>query len=102
MDENSIEQTDKDKRWSQMERLVQAGLKKTEWESKKKQTVGAALQGLLSLKDLIGSALETIPQAALAWAGVCFAMQVGLSTGCKGYANVQGICKPDHRDEVKS
>lgn len=83
MDENSIEQTNKDKRWSQMERLVQAGLKKTEWESKKKQTVGtvgAALQGLLSLKDLIGSALETMPQAALAWTGVCFAIQVGLST----------------------
>ena len=80
MDENSIEQTDKDKRWSQMERLVQAGLKKTERESKMKQTVGAALQGLLSLKDLIGSALETIPQAALAWTGVCLAMQVGLST----------------------
>jgi len=80
MDENSIDQTDKDKRWSQMEWLVQAGLKKTEWESGKKQTVGAALQGLLSLKDLIGSALGTIPQAALAWAGVCFAMQVGLST----------------------
>ena len=80
MDENSIEQTDKDKRWSQMEQLVQAGLKKTEWESKKKQTVGAALQGPLALKDLIGSALETMPQAALAWAGVCFAMQVGLPT----------------------
>jgi hypothetical protein len=80
IDGNSIEQTDKDKRWSQMEQLVQAGLKKTERESKMKQTVGAALQGLLSLKDLIGSALETIPQAALAWTGVCFAMQVGLST----------------------
>lgn len=80
MDENSIEQTDKDKRWSQMERLVQAGLKKTERESKMKQTVGAALQGLLSLKDLIGSGRETTPQAALAWTGICFAMQVGLST----------------------
>jgi len=45
-----------------------------------KQTVSAALQGLLSLQDLISSTLETIPQAALAWMGVCFAMQVGLST----------------------
>jgi len=79
MDHNSIEQTDKDKRWSQMERLVQAGLEKTERESKMKQTVGAALQGLLSLKDQISSALQAIPQAALAWTGVCFAMQVGLS-----------------------
>jgi len=80
MDENYIEQRDKGKRWSQMELLIQAGLKKIERESEMKQTVGAALQGLLSLKDLIGSALETIPQAALAWTGVCFAMQVGLST----------------------
>ena len=63
-----------------MERLVQASLEKTEREGKMKQTVVVALQGLLSLKDLIGSALETIPQAALAWTGVCFAMQVGLST----------------------
>jgi len=80
VDENLIEQTDKTKRWSQMELLAQAGLQKTERESKIKETVGAALQGLLSLKDLIGSALETIPQAALAWTGVCFAMQVSLST----------------------
>jgi hypothetical protein len=77
---NSIEQTDNDKRGLQMEWLVQAGLGKTERESNIKQTVGAALQGVLSLKDLIGSALQTTPQAALAWTGVCFAMQVGLST----------------------
>ena len=102
MDENSIEQIDKEKRWSQMERLVQAALEKTEWESKLKHTVGAALQDLLSLKSLIGSALETIPQAAPAWTGVCFAMQVGLSLGCKGYANAQGIYKPDQRDKGKS
>jgi len=63
-----------------MELLVQAGLRKTEWESEMKENVGAALQGVLSLKELIGSALGTIPQAALAWTGVCFAMQVGLST----------------------
>ena len=80
MEQNSIEQADKNKRWSQMERLVQAGLEKTERESKMKQTVGAALQGLLSLKEQISSALQAIPQAALAWTGVCFAMQVGLST----------------------
>lgn len=80
MAKNSIEQTDNDKRWSQMEWLVQAGLEKTERESGIKQPVGAALQGVLSLKDLIGAALQTVPQAALAWTGVCFAMQVGLST----------------------
>lgn len=80
MDKNSIEQTDKAKRWSQMELLVEAGLKKTERESKMKETVGTAMQVVLSVKDLVGSALETIPQAALAWTGVCFAMQVGLST----------------------
>jgi hypothetical protein len=43
--ENSIAQTDTHKRWSQMEWLVQAGLKKTKGESRVKQTVGEAMQG---------------------------------------------------------
>jgi hypothetical protein len=40
-----------------------------------KQAVGEVMQGVLSMKDIIGSALQTVPQAALAWTGVCFAMQ---------------------------
>ena len=74
--ENAIEQTNLTTRRSQMEELVQAGLKKTEGEDKVKQVIGRAMQGVLSVKDIIGSALQPVPQAAIAWAGVCFALQV--------------------------
>jgi len=74
---NEIEHRDPRKRRSQMEELVQAGLKKTEGEDKVKQVIGEAMQGVLSVKDIIGSALQPVPQAALAWTGVCFALQVG-------------------------
>lgn len=76
--QNTIEQVDKTKRWSQMERLVQARLKKTEREDEFKQTAGEVMQGILSVKDAVSSALQAVPQAALAWTGVCFALQVDL------------------------
>ena len=76
--ENTIEQTNLMTRRSQMERLVQAGLKKTDREDKLKRDIGGAMQGVLSLKDIIGSALQPMPQAAIVWTGVCFALQVSL------------------------
>jgi hypothetical protein len=64
-----------------MEQLVQAGLRITQGEDKVKQAVGEAFQGILSVKDVIGSALETVSRAALAWTSICFAMQVSQSPG---------------------
>jgi hypothetical protein len=61
--EGSIEQTNLTMRRSQMSQLIRKG-------------VGEAMQVVLSAKDIIGSAVQTVPQAALAWAGVCFALQV--------------------------
>ena len=74
--ENTIEQADIAKRWSQMEQLIQARLEKTEREYKFKQAVGEVMQHILSVKDAVSSALQAVPQAALAWTGVCFALQV--------------------------
>ena len=62
-----------------MEQIVQLGLKETEKESKIRHMVGTALGGVLSLNDLVSASLQATPQAALAWSGVCFALQVGLS-----------------------
>ena len=73
---NSIEQANTAKRWSQMEQLVQIRLEKTEKEDKTKQTVGEVMQVVLSVKDVVSSATASVPQAALPWAGVCFALQV--------------------------
>jgi len=80
LDKNLIEQTNKEKRRLQMELLVKAGMKKTEREREIKENVGSAMKGILLFKDLIGQAVSTIPQGALAWAGVSLAMQVCLST----------------------
>src|SRR2546421_7851257 len=77
--ENFIEQAENDKRWSRMDQIVQNGLKDTEKDNKIRQVVGKALGGVLQLNTLISTALEATPQAALAWAGVTFAMQVHLS-----------------------
>jgi hypothetical protein len=78
LDENLVEQTDNNQRRLQMEQIVQRGLKETEKESKIRHMVGTALGGVLSLNDLVSASLQATPQAALAWSGVCFALQVGL------------------------
>lgn len=59
-----------------MEALVQAALKKTEPEANVKQAIRNIPSPVLSLKDIANLALQTVLQAALAWAGVCFVMQL--------------------------
>jgi hypothetical protein len=76
--ETAIEQTNPATRRSQMIQLVQTGLMKTEKEAKVKQAIGEAMQPVLLAKDMIGSAVQAVPQAALAWTGVCLALQVCL------------------------
>jgi hypothetical protein len=88
---NEIEQTKPDIRRLQMHKLAQAGLKKTEKEAKAKQTIGDALQVVLSAKNIISSAVEARPQASLAWTGVCFALQILVNPGDESKANRQGI-----------
>ena len=75
---NAIEQNDASKRRNQMDILIQAGLAKTEKEAKIKQSVGEVPRKILLMKDIVSSAVQAIPQAALAWTGVCFVLQVSL------------------------
>jgi NWD NACHT NTPase-like protein len=65
-------------RMSQMTQLIRAGLEKTETEANMKKRAGEAIQVVLSAKDMIDSVINNVPQAALAWTGVCFALQVSL------------------------
>jgi NWD NACHT NTPase-like protein len=73
-----IEEKNPVERKSQMTRLIQAGLEKTETEANVKKGAGEAIQVVLSAKDMIGSVIKDVPQAALAWTGVCLALQVSL------------------------
>jgi hypothetical protein len=76
--ENVIEQRDSVKRRSQMDCLLNAGLDKTQKLAKVEKNIGDAINIVLSVKEAIGSALQAVPIAALAWAGVCVALQASL------------------------
>jgi hypothetical protein len=77
---NVIEQMDRKKRRSQMNRLLKTDLDKTEKLAKVEKNIGDAINIVLSIKDAIGSALQAVPIAALAWTGVCVALQASLPT----------------------
>lgn len=78
--ENRIAQDDPGARRVQMKQLVTAGLAKIEREAKIKENVEKSVQVILQAKEIISSAISTIPQAALPWAGVCVALEVLLPT----------------------
>jgi len=75
-EQNTIAQDDVDTRRSQMKQLVHTGLDKTAREAKVKDAVGVAMQVVLSANSLISAAIQAMPQAALAWTGVCVALEV--------------------------
>lgn len=58
-----------------MDNLLQLGLKATEKLAKTEKNICVAINIVLSLKDAIGGALQPVPVAALAWTGVCVALQ---------------------------
>ena len=78
---NIIEQTDRMKRRSQMDHLFETGLDKTAELTKVgkvEKNIGDAINIVLSVKDAIGGALQAVPIAAVAWVGVCVALQASL------------------------
>lgn len=78
---NIIEQTDRMKKRSQMDHLLHIGLDKTAELAnvgEVEKNIGNAIIIVLSVKDAIGSALQAVPIAAVAWAGVCVALQASL------------------------
>ena len=77
---NAIAQHDPDTRRHQMEQLVYTGLDKTAREAKVKEGLGPTMDIILSAKDTISFAIQAVPQAALAWTGVCIALEVSSST----------------------
>lgn len=82
---NVIEQN-RMKRRSQMDSLLDTGLEKTAKRVHVEKNIGDVINIVLSVKEAIGSALQAVLIAALAWTGVCVALQASalrLSiTGC--------------------
>jgi hypothetical protein len=88
---NEIEQNDPEKRWLQMDKAVQAGLKRTEKEAKAKKGLDTIVNIVLSIKPIVDSSLQAIPHAALAWSGCCFALQILLNPVQQTSTNRDGI-----------
>jgi hypothetical protein len=53
-----------------MKQLVDIGLDKTAFEAKVKDDIGVATHVAIS------SAVQAVPQAALAWTGICLVLEV--------------------------
>jgi hypothetical protein len=72
--ENEIEPAER--RWHQMERLIYVGLQRTEKDAAAKQGIRDVLQTVNIVKRMVGAAVQAAPEAAVAWVGICFALEV--------------------------
>jgi hypothetical protein len=61
-----------------MAQLIHAGLDKTAREAKVKKSLSVAVDVVMSAKNIISTAIQAVPQAALAWTGICVALEVSL------------------------
>lgn len=59
-----------------MKKLVEEGQAKISTPSNVTKRVGGVVEFILSVKGMVDAAIQTNPQAALPWAGVCFGLQV--------------------------
>lgn len=69
-----------DERREQMQQLVQHGLRRTETMAKVKQGMEDGIQAVMVVKEIVNKAIQVSPEAAVAWVGVCFALEVGAIT----------------------
>ncbi|WPJ60798.1 hypothetical protein SMAC4_09902 [Sordaria macrospora] len=87
---NIIAQNNLDRR-RQMMQLINAGLAKTEREAKVKESCGGVVDVVLSVKKIISEAIQTVPQAALPWTGICIALEMLANPIKATEANRKGI-----------
>ncbi|KAK4250921.1 NACHT domain-containing protein [Corynascus novoguineensis] len=88
---NTIAQNNSDARRHQMTQLIHAGLDKTAREATMKEGLGVAVNVILSVRDIISSAIQAMPQAALAWTGVCLTLELLANPVKATEANRKGI-----------
>jgi len=88
---NDIDQADHDKRRHQMECLTRKGLERTAREAQIKAAAGVTVDIVLSARDIVSSALEAMPQLALAWAGLSVALQLLVNPIQQTAENREGI-----------
>ncbi|KAH8203360.1 hypothetical protein TruAng_002455 [Truncatella angustata] len=75
----------------QMHKLVHDGLDRTEKTASVKQGLGNVLQAVQTARVLMNSAVQFVPQAAVAWAGVCLGLEVLSNPIAEDRENREGI-----------
>jgi hypothetical protein len=93
---NEIAQT-ADERRGQMQRLVKHGLRRTERDAELKQGMEDGIQAALAVKEVVDKAVQASPEAAIAWVGVCFALEVGTIVMSRQYMAL--TCAVSDHDE---
>ncbi|UZP43466.1 hypothetical protein NXS19_011278 [Fusarium pseudograminearum] len=87
---NEIAQT-ADERRGQMQRLVNHGLRRTERDAELKQGMEDGIQAALAVKEVVDKAVQASPEAAIAWVGVCFALEIMMNPLTQASSNRRGI-----------
>jgi hypothetical protein len=85
-----------------MDRLLNTGLDKTARLVHVEKNIGAAIKIILSVKEAVDSALQAVPIAAVAWAGVCVALQVSPPHIRLLALNTLGLSNSGQRDDGES
>jgi hypothetical protein len=67
---------DAEERAAQMRQLVDAGLDRSRKQMDAAQSVSEGIRAIFAFKGIIDKAVQACPQAAVAWVGVCFALEV--------------------------
>lgn len=68
--------TNASERRAQMQEVIDKGHMKTESEAAKKKSIGAVIQILNSVKDVVGAGLKPSTEATLAWTALTAALPV--------------------------
>ncbi|KAL7935824.1 quinon protein alcohol dehydrogenase-like superfamily [Trichoderma chlorosporum] len=88
---STIASNNPDMRRQQMNELIRVGLDNTAREAKMKDGLSTAMGIVLSLKDMVSTAIAAVPQASIAWSGVCVALGVLESAVKETATNRDGI-----------
>ncbi|KAL7956275.1 hypothetical protein V8C34DRAFT_315809 [Trichoderma compactum] len=75
-------------RWKQMQMIVEAALEKKKQSIEKKQKIG---NGLAAVSTAMSQAVRAVPEAAVAWTGACFALEMVSNSIQEAKANNEGI-----------
>lgn len=71
-------------RQHRMQLLVQQGLQKTQAAANTKETIDGGMQAIFAIMRAMEAAVKACPPAAIAWVGVCFGLEVCLSSSGSG------------------